>query len=36
VALWEFAQAYADQNEYDYQVLTDAIRSGQVVAEAGL
>jgi uncharacterized protein (DUF2252 family) len=36
VALWEFAQAYADQNEYDYQALTDAIRSGQVVAETGL
>jgi uncharacterized protein (DUF2252 family) len=36
VALWEFAQAYADQNEYDYQALTDAIRSGRVVAEAGL
>ena len=36
MALWEFAQAYADQNEYDYQALTDAIRSGRVVAEAGL
>jgi uncharacterized protein (DUF2252 family) len=36
VALWEFAQAYADQNEYDYQALTDAIRSGQIVAETGL
>ena len=36
VALGEFAQAYADQNEYDYQALTDAIRSGRVVAETGL
>ena len=35
-AVGEFAQAYADQNERDYQVLTDAIRSGRVVAEAGL
>lgn len=36
VALGEFAQAYADQNEYDYQALTDAIRSGRVVAATGL
>jgi hypothetical protein len=36
VALGEFAQAYADQNEDDYQALTDAIRSGRVVAEIGL
>ena len=36
VALAEFAQAYADQNEHDYQALTDAIRSGRVVAETGL
>lgn len=36
VALGEFAQAYADQNEHDYQALTDAIRSGRVVAETGL
>ena len=36
VALGEFAQAYADQNEDDYQALTDAIRSGRVVAETGL
>src|SRR3954451_4111072 len=35
VALGEFAQAYADQNEHDYQALTDAIRSGSIVAEAG-
>jgi len=31
----EFAQAYADQNEHDDQALTDAIRSGRVVAETG-
>jgi hypothetical protein len=36
VALGEFAQAYADQNEHDYRALTDAIRSGRVVAETGL
>ena len=36
VAVGEFAQAYADQNEHDYQALTDAIRSGLVVAETGL
>jgi uncharacterized protein (DUF2252 family) len=36
VALGEFAQAYADQNEHDYQALTDAIRSGRVVAETGM
>jgi len=35
VALGEFAQTYADQNEHDYQALTDAIRSGLIVAEAG-
>ena len=35
-ALAEFAQAYADQNEHDYQALTDAIRSGRVVAETEL
>jgi len=35
-ALWKFAQAYADQNEDDYQALTDAIRSGRVKAETGL
>jgi uncharacterized protein (DUF2252 family) len=36
VALGEFAQAYADQNEHDYEALTDAIRSGRVQAKAGL
>src|SRR4051794_28873527 len=36
VAVGEFAQAYADQNEHDYAALTDAIRSGRVVAETGL
>ena len=30
LALGEFAQAYADQNEQDYQALTDAIRSGRL------
>jgi uncharacterized protein (DUF2252 family) len=35
-ALSEFAQAYADQNERDYLTLTEAIRSGRIVATAGL
>jgi uncharacterized protein (DUF2252 family) len=34
-AVWEFAQAYADQNEHDYHALTDAIRSGRLVAVSG-
>ena len=35
-AIGEFASAYADQNERDYQALVDAIRSGRIVAETGL
>jgi uncharacterized protein (DUF2252 family) len=35
-ALWEFARVYADQNERDYRALAEAIRSGRVVATAGL
>jgi uncharacterized protein (DUF2252 family) len=35
-ALAEFAEAYADQNERDYNALVDAVRSGRVTAETGL
>jgi hypothetical protein len=35
-ALVEFAKAYADQNERDYQQLVDAVTSGRVPAQAGL
>ena len=36
VAVGEFAQAYADQNEHDYAALTDAIGTGRVAAEPGV
>jgi uncharacterized protein (DUF2252 family) len=32
----QFAQAYADQNERDYQSLLDAVKSGRVTAELGV
>lgn len=32
-ALAEFAELYADQNERDFQALTDAARAGRVTAE---
>jgi Uncharacterized protein conserved in bacteria (DUF2252) len=32
----DFAAAYADQNEKDYQGLVDAVHSGRVRAETGL
>jgi hypothetical protein len=35
VAVREFAEAYADQNERDHQSLLDAIGSGRITAEAG-
>jgi hypothetical protein len=35
-AILEFSRAYADQNERDYQALTDAVKSGQVIAQTGL
>jgi hypothetical protein len=31
-----FAEAYAEQNERDYQALKDAAASGRVVAETGV
>jgi uncharacterized protein (DUF2252 family) len=33
-AIVEFAQAYADQNERDYEALVEAVRSGRVQAES--
>jgi uncharacterized protein (DUF2252 family) len=35
-AITEFATAYADQNERDYQALVDAVGSGRLVAQTGL
>ena len=35
-AILEFSRAYADQNERDYQRLSDAVKSGRIVAETGL
>jgi hypothetical protein len=36
VAILEFAQTYADQNERDHRALVEAIGSGRIVAESGL
>ncbi|TCO20441.1 uncharacterized protein (DUF2252 family) [Kribbella steppae] len=35
-AMVEYAEAYADQNERDYQAFVDAINSGRLQAESGL
>ncbi len=35
-AILEFSKAYAEQNERDYQALSDAVKSGRVTAETGL
>jgi len=35
-AISQFAVAYADQNEKDYQSLVDAVASGRITAEPGL
>jgi uncharacterized protein (DUF2252 family) len=35
-AIAEFASAYADQNERDYQALADAAKEGRITAEYGL
>ena len=35
-ALSSFAEAYADQNERDYDVLVGAVRSGRIRAETGI
>jgi uncharacterized protein (DUF2252 family) len=36
VAVREFAEAYADQNERDHRSLVDAIASGRILAETGV
>ena len=35
-AIAEFAEAYADQNDRDYEALTQAANSGRITVEAGL
>jgi uncharacterized protein (DUF2252 family) len=35
-AILEFAGAYAEQNEHDYQALTAAVQDGRIAAETGL
>ena len=35
-AILEFSKAYADQNERDYQQLTEAVNSGKIKAQTGL
>jgi uncharacterized protein (DUF2252 family) len=35
-ALADFAAAYADQNEHDYQALVEAVKSGRIVAQTGV
>jgi uncharacterized protein (DUF2252 family) len=35
-AITRFADAYADQNERDYQALVDAVKSGRLEAQTGL
>ena len=35
-AVADFAEAYADQNERDYQALVDAVGSGRIKAQTGL
>ena len=35
-AIATFAEAYADQNEKDYEALKSAVESGRVTAQTGL
>jgi uncharacterized protein (DUF2252 family) len=35
-AIVEFSRAYAEQNERDYKLLQDAVKSGRITAETGL
>ena len=35
-ALAEFAEAYADQNERDYDTLTEAVKAGKIKAVTGV
>jgi hypothetical protein len=36
MAVREFAESYADQNERDHRALVDAIASGRIKAETGV
>jgi len=36
LAITDFAERYADQNEQDYRMFTEAIRSGRLEAREGL
>jgi uncharacterized protein DUF2252 len=35
-AILDFSEAYADQNERDYQALASAVKSGRIAVETGL
>jgi Uncharacterized protein conserved in bacteria (DUF2252) len=35
-AIVEFSEAYADQNDRDYQKLSEAVKSGRIKAETGV
>ena len=35
-ALALFAESYADQNELDYKLLTQAVAEGRITAETGI
>jgi hypothetical protein len=35
-AILEFSRAYADQNERDYGRLSEALKSGRIIAQTGL
>ncbi len=35
-AILEFAKAYAEQNERDYNALADAVKAGRITAQTGL
>jgi uncharacterized protein (DUF2252 family) len=35
-AIFDFAEAYADQNERDYQALLDAVKAGKIKAHTGV
>ena len=35
-AILDFSKAYADQNDADYAALSEAVKSGRIVAQAGL
>jgi uncharacterized protein (DUF2252 family) len=35
-AIFDFSKAYAQQNEHDYNALSDAVKSGRITAETGV